>query len=251
MRLHDRRERERAGRTLVEGARETARALDAGIELETVLLAPTLLRTEGSELQRRLAVANVSLLELSEAAFARLSRRQGPDGVIAIARTPRRLLGELELSPDALLLVAVGTQKPGNLGALLRSADAAGVQAVILDAEAGTDPWNPSVVRTSMGSVFSLTPVVADGEEIRTWLAQHGVRLVASSPAAEPELWEVDLTGALAIVVGPEHEGLDAAWLDRADSCVRIPMAGAADSLNVAVSGALLLFEAVRQRRSG
>lgn len=249
VRLHERRQRERSGRAVVEGARETRRALEAGVRVETAYLAPSLLRGEGRDLAAALRSAGVPCLELAEAAFARASRRQGPDGVLAVIRPPRRSLDALRLSEAPLLLVSVGTEKPGNLGGLVRSADAAGADAVLAVDGAGADPWNPGVIRASMGSVFALPLVACDAVEARTWLAARSLRTVATSPAAEVDVWDADLTGGVAIVLGPEHAGLDAAWLEAATTRVRVPMRGAADSLNVGVAGALLLFEALRQRR--
>jgi TrmH family RNA methyltransferase len=249
-RLHDRRAREREGRTLIEGTREAQRAAEAGVTIETLLVAPELLRPDGRELARRLGRAGVPVIELTDAAFARLGRRQGPDGVVAVARPPRPTLDGLILPDDALVLVAIGTEKPGNLGALARSADAASAAALIAVEGAGTDPWNPAAIRASMGAVFSVATVAAPAAEVRDWLARRSLRVVAATPEAADEIWDVDLTGPVALLLGPEHAGLDDAWRDGADACVRVPMGGRADSLNVAVTGALLLFEAMRQRRA-
>jgi TrmH family RNA methyltransferase len=249
VRLHTRRARERDGRALVEGAREVERALAAGVRIETAYLAPALLGPAGRQAESALERADVDIVDLSDDAFAKLSRRQNPDGVAAVIQPPRRALDDLDLTDPPLLLVAVSTEKPGNLGSLVRSADAAGVDAVLAVGGAGTDPWNPSAIRASMGSVFALPVVACDDAEARAWLARKGVRLVAAAPAAERELWEEDLTGPVAIALGPEHEGLSPAWTEAAEARVRVPMRGAADSLNVGVTGALLLYEAVRQRR--
>lgn len=249
VRLHARREREREERALVEGAREVERALAANVRFVAAYLAPGLLGDAGRRAEDALERADVDVVELSEGAFAKVSRRQHPDGVAAVIRPPRRTLDDLELPRPPLLLVAVATEKPGNLGGLVRSADAAGVDAVLAVGGAGTDPWNPGVIRASMGSVFALPVVACNETEARAWLARRGVRRVAATPAAERELWEEDLTGPVAIVLGPEHEGLSSAWTETAGAMVRVPMHGAADSLNVSVTGALLLYEAVRQRR--
>jgi TrmH family RNA methyltransferase len=248
VRLHARREREREDRTLVEGAREVGRALTAGVEVEAAYLAPSRLAEAGRRVAGALEDAGVPVVELAEAAFAKLSRRQHPDGVAAVIRPPRRTLTELVLPPSPLLLVAVATEKPGNLGGLVRSADAAGADAVLAVGGAGTDPWNPGVIRASMGSVFALPVLPCEGEAALAWLTARGLRLVATAPAAARDLWDEDLTGPIALALGPERAGLPAAWLEAAQARVRVPMRGAADSLNVSVTGALLLFEAVRQR---
>lgn len=249
LRLHERRERERRGRTLIEGVRETSRAADAGVPFDLVFLAPTVAGPAATALAADLEATGVPVLELAEAPFARLSRRQRPDGVVAVAAPPRHTLADLTLPADALLLIAVGTEKPGNLGALARSADAASATALLAVGGAGTDPWNPAAIRASMGSVFSVPTLTVARDEALTWLRERNVAVVATSPAATDDIWDADLTGPVALVLGPEHEGLGQSWLDAADRQVRVPMRGAADSLNVSVTGALLLFEAMRQRR--
>lgn len=248
VRLRDRRERDRSGTALVEGARELARALAADVSVREVYLCPPLLRPEGRELAARVSESGLPAVELSEAAFARSSMRQGPDGVIGVIHLPEVTGVRPALPDDPLVLVLAGLEKPGNLGALLRTADAASVDAVVLCGH-GTDPWNPGVIRASMGSVFALPLTVLEEGETRAWLAAARVRIVATTPGAELAYWDADLAAGCAIVLGPEHEGLSDAWLESADVRVRVPMAGLADSLNVAVTGALLAYESRRQRR--
>ena len=153
------------------------------------------------------------------------------------------------MPPDALWLVAASVEKPGNLGAMLRTADAAGAAGVLV-ADAATDPFNPNVVRASVGTLFSVPLAVASAEDVRAWLATHGIRVVATSPDAPSDYATADLTGPVAIVVGGEHGGLGADWLGAGET-VRIPMAGQADSINAAMAAAVLLFEARRQRTGG
>lgn len=248
--LKERRARARAGLTLIEGVREVGRALDAGVRLRTLLLCPELVPSAaaGGRLEQRAEAAGAEVAILSQAAFARLSLRQGPDGVAAVAAWQGRSLGMLAPGDGPLLLVVDGVEKPGNVGALLRTADAAGVDAVVLTGQ-GTDLANPNVIRASMGSVFAVPAAVAEAEEARGWLRSLGARTVAATPAAPDPHWSADYRGPVAIVVGAEDRGLSEAWLRSADRTVRIPMRGpAADSLNVAVAGAVLLYEAVRQR---
>jgi len=252
--LKDRRTRERSGLTLIEGVREVERALAAGLPLRTLLLCPDLLSAgpdaaeTAASLERRAEASGADIVALSEAAFARLTLRQGPDGVAAVAVWRERALASLAPGHEPLLLVLDGIEKPGNVGALLRTADAAGVGAVVLTGR-GTDLSNPNVIRASMGSVFALPVAVAGGEETRAWLRSLRVRIVAATPGADASHWSADFRGGVAVVVGAEDRGLPAAWLEAADQRVRIPMRGrCADSLNVAVAGAVLLYEAVRQR---
>lgn len=249
LRLRERRERERSGKFLIEGVREVERALAAGIPIEQVLLAPELARPEALALAATAERDALPVSELAAAAFARLSIRENPDGLMALAPTWRTDLGELELPDEPLLLVVDGVEKPGNLGALLRTADAVDADAVFVTGP-GTDPFNPNVIRASMGSIFSRPLVTTTSEELRQFLGEHGVRVVATSPGAEKPFWDADLKGPLALILGAEHEGLGSSWLGSAHARVHIPMAGMADSLNVATAGALLLYEALRQRRA-
>ena len=249
VRLRSRRHRDRSGAFLIEGARETERALQAGVDLRAAYLCPELFNPQAVEAAKRLAEAGVPRVELSEPPFRKASLRSGPDGILTVARTWRPRPESVTLGATPLLLVIDGLEKPGNVGALLRTADAAGVTAVFLTGE-GTDVFNPNVIRASMGSVFArpVVPVATDG--LAQYLAARSVGVVATSPGADRLYWEVDLTGPTAIVVGSEHAGLEADWLNAADLRVRIPMDGLADSLNVATAGGLLLYEALRQRRS-
>lgn len=251
VRLRERRAREREGVVLVEGARELARAVGAGWPLELLAWCPEAYSEEAAAVADELTAHASSQRRFAPAAFARVSLRERPDGVLGLVRPPALGLEVLAERSDGLYLVVAGMEKPGNVGALLRSADAVGVDAVFVTG-AGTDLGNPNVVRASMGSLFT-QPVVAVAEEaaLRAALRSAGVRLVATSPGAERLFWTARLGGAVAVVVGPEHEGLDAAWLGAADEVVAIPMRGRADSLNAATAGALVLYEALRQRGAG
>lgn len=249
VRLRERRDRDRSGRFLIEGTREVERALSAGVPLSELLVAPELMRPEALALASRVERAAIRVTELAGSAFARVSMRQHPDGVLAVAPTWRTELGELELGPTPLLLVLDGLEKPGNLGALLRTTDAVDADAVFVTGR-GTDPFNPNVIRSSMGSIFSRPLVTAGEPELQEFLRDRGVRVIATAPAAEKPYWDADLRGSVAVVLGTEHQGLGEGWLSGAAERVHVPMAGMADSLNVATAGALLLYEALRQRRS-
>ncbi|MEX2536880.1 MAG: RNA methyltransferase [Trueperaceae bacterium] len=248
VRLRERRERDRSGKFVIEGVREVERALAAGVPLDEVLLASDLAKPEAFAIVSRAEREGIRVTELTTQAFDRASIREHPDGVMALAPTWRSDLFMLELPPTALLLVVEGLEKPGNLGALLRTADAVDAYAVFVTG-AGTDPFNPNVIRSSMGSLFSRPLVIAGSDEIRAFLRGRGVRIVATSPGAPLPFWDAHLVGPVALVLGAEHQGLGQEWLDSADEQVHIPMSGMADSLNVATAGALVLYEALRQRR--
>jgi TrmH family RNA methyltransferase len=225
--LRKARERRRSGLFLAEGPREVERAAAAGLRIVASYCAPSLLEWPGAD-------------EVSERVLARMSYRAEPEGVLAVVEAPRRELPR----GGTLYLVAVGIEKPGNLGAMARSADAAGADALVV-AEAAADPWNPNAIRASTGAVFTLPVVEATLDELRALDA----RLVAAVVGAGTRHTDADLTGPVALAVGAEDDGLPARWRDAADVAVEIPLRGrVADSLNAATAAAILLFEAVRQR---
>lgn len=253
MDLKDRRARVQTGTFLVEGRRESAAAVRAGFEIARVIVAPELASDAAITdlvvaVEERAASAEVETLELSRTAFEKLSLRQNPDGLAVQARVGRTALDAPALAGADLVLVIDGVEKPGNVGALMRSADAAGADLVVLTGD-GTDIYNPNAVRASQGSIFALKVRQASGEEFIALARGAGLKVVTASPAAKLDYWDVDLSGPVAIVVGAEDVGVDRAMMEASDLRVRIAMRAAqADSLNVSVAGALLLFEALRQR---
>lgn len=249
--LRRRRTREELGLTLLEGYDELALALDAGVRLRTLYFCPELMLDPATQLplvedERQRGVETV---QLARAAFEKVAYREGADGFLAVAPAVGHELAQLELADDPLLLVVEGVEKPGNLGAMLRTADAAGVDAV-LAADPVTDWGNPNVVRGSKGTVFSVPVASASTAQTLDYLSHRGVQVVAATPDTELLHTDADLTGPVAIAVGTEKYGLTDEFLERADVRVRIPMVGHANSLNVATSAAIVLYEAVRQRRS-
>ena len=251
VRLRDRRPRDEAGVFLVEGYREIRRALEKGIRLTELYHCPDWYLGENEPaLLAQAAAAGTPCIELSREAFAKVAYRERPDGLLAVAPQWRLGLDDLPAPApgrDPFLLVVEGIEKPGNLGTILRSADAAGCDAVIV-CDPVTDPFNPNVVRASTGVLFSVPLVVAESGPVRAWLRARGIRTVATTPAATRLYSDADLRGPLAVVMGSEQYGLSDFWLKEADEPVRIPMAGQADSLNVAMATIITLFEAVRQR---
>ena len=214
--------------------------------IREVYAAPGLADAETRGVLAAVASAGVPVTELGDDAFRRAAYRSHPDGVLAVGRIPDTSLSRLEIVEGALVLVVEAIEKPGNLGAMLRTADGAGVDAVIA-ADPGVDPWNPNAVRASQGALFSVPIAIADAAGTEAWLAGQAMRIVAAVPTDEgPSPWEVDLTGPVAIVVGSEHAGVSARW--RAYQSVRIPMTGRVDSLNASVAAALLMYEGLRQR---
>lgn len=248
--VRKRRHRDRGDTTVVEGREEVLLALESGVVPREFWHSPDFDRPVPGDVLDRLTALGVDLVQTSQEAFEKFAYRESPDGWLAVVPAPGRQLDQLELGDAPLLVVCEAVEKPGNLGALLRTADAAGVDAVI-SADPRSDWGNPNVVRASKGTVFSVPIAAADTDAVLAWLRAHGVTVVVGTPDATDLYTGVDLTGPVAIVVGTENQGVTTAWRAAADLSVRIPMHGRADSLNVATSAALLVYEAVRQRGLG
>ncbi|MBA2720826.1 MAG: RNA methyltransferase [Chloroflexi bacterium] len=247
VRLRDRRAREETGLTIVDGAREILRALDGGVRVETAFIASDLLRSpDALSVDARLH-GWPATIEVSPAVLAKVAFGERSDGVVAIVETPSLALADLVLPDDPLVVVVEGVEKPGNLGAVLRSADAAGVNAVIA-ADPRTDLFNPNAIRASIGTIFALPVVAATSADVLAWLTERGIRPLATVVEATTRYTDVDLRGPVAIVLGSEAGGLSDAWRAPEVSPIAIPMRGLADSLNVSIAAAVVLFEAVRQR---
>lgn len=246
--LRDRGARRAQGRIIVDGIREISRALDAGVMLREAFICRELCDdAEARALECRLAAANVELTELSPLVFEKLAYGERLEGIVAIAQTPATELARLKLPADPLVAVLEGIEKPGNIGAVLRSADAAGVSAVVL-AGGRTDLFNPNVIRASLGTVFTMPVAAAEPDEVLQWLRLQRLKVVAARVDASRLYTEAPLAGGVAIVLGAEAEGLSEIWRCDDVLAVRLPMLGVADSLNIASAAAVLFFEALRQR---
>ena len=246
--LRDRRERDRTGLTLVDGSREVRRSLEGGASIvEAFICEPLLAGEDARAMLDRLAAKGVSVHLVTESVMARVSFGERAEGVVAVARIPSLELADLALPDDPLVVVVEGVEKPGNVGAVLRSADGAGADAVVA-ADARTDLYNPNVVRASVGTVFGVPIASASTRATLDWLRDRGLRVIAARVDADRLYSDVDLTGPLAIAVGAETDGLSAAWSGTGIEAVRLPMLGIADSLNVSATAAILLYEARRQR---
>lgn len=246
--LRDRRERESSGLTIVDGARELRRALDAGVEVvEAFVCDPLLAGEDARAALTSLAADDAPVHHVSEPAFAKLAFGDRAEGLVVVIRTPDLGLGRLAPPPDALLVVLEGVEKPGNVGAVLRSADGAGADAVIA-ASPQTDLHNPNVIRASAGTIFSMPVAAAPTSAVLDWLRAHGMRILAARVEGSLAYTEADLSGPVALVLGAEDVGLTEAWTGPGVETIHLPMRGIADSLNVSVTAAILLYEARRQR---
>ena len=245
--LRRRRARDQAAVTLVEGYAELDLALAAGARPRSVYHCPELAGGDPRGVLSRVAGLGAEVIRVSPAVFGKIAYRQAPDGWLAVLPAPPTDLARLTVGGRPLVLICEGVEKPGNLGAILRTADAAGVTAVIA-ADPATDWGNPNVVRASKGTVFSVKVAAAESGEVLRWVTGAGLALVAATPDDGVPLTGADLTGPVALAVGSESTGLPPDWLARADVRVRIPMFGRVDSLNVSASAAIMMYEAVRQR---
>lgn len=247
--LRKRRTREAEGLTLVEGYEELGLALDAGVRPRALYVCEELMLDplRQHDVIDAARAAGAEVVTVARTAFERTAYREGPDGFLAVVPSVNAHPRELDLPENPLLLVAEGVEKPGNLGAMLRTADAVGVDGVIA-ADPVTDWGNPNVVRGSKGTVFSVPVAAAPTAETLEWLRDNGIPLIAATPDTDVMHTDVDYRGPAAIAVGTEKYGLTDAVLDAATTRVRIPMVGQVNSLNVATSAAILLYEAMRQR---
>ena len=250
--LRERTARRERALFLVEGFREVSRALAADVVLEEFFFCPELFKqAESAALARTIREKGTAGWELSRSAFEKVSGREGADGVLAVARCWNTALERLRLPENPLLLVVEAVEKPGNLGALFRTADSAGCAALIC-CDAVADVFNPGVVRASQGALFSMPCAVASAEETAAFLAAKEIRIFATTPAARENVWAADFSGPSAILLGSEKDGLSRFWLENAECRqIGIPQAGLSDSLNVGMAGTICLYEAVRQRRRG
>jgi TrmH family RNA methyltransferase len=233
---------------LAEGARSLHSALAAGARVREVYVSPELfLGREDAPLVDRAERAGARVHEVEPRAFRTIARNVRPDGVLALVERPASSLERLALPTEPFVVVAVGVERPGNLGAIVRTACAANADAVVV-ADASSDVYRRDVVRSSVGTIFRLPVVSASGSQTLRWLRRRGLRLVAATPAGAVPYWQGRYLGGVAVALGSERHGLGAEWLAAADETVAIPMPGPADSLNVGVAAGIVLFEATRRR---
>lgn len=245
--LRDARQRAKQGRFVIDGVREIGRALDAGIKLSEVFICPALCGSSARELESRLDKSGAVIAEVTSEVFEKLSFGERSDGVVVVAETPQRGIEQLQLPPKPMVAVLERLEKPGNVGAILRSADGAGIDAVIV-VDPETDLFNHNTIRASVGTVFSRHVSVATVEQALARLRECQIPIIATRPDAQRLYTDINFHQGAAIVVGSEALGLSPAWNEADVLGVRIPMLGIADSLNVSTSAAVLFYEALKQR---
>jgi TrmH family RNA methyltransferase len=235
--------RKQTGTFLVEGKREISLALKGGYEIETILFYPEIC----TEIEAKKISNTTELIEINKEVFQKLAYRDTTEGVLAIAKTKSQQLSDLKLSDNPLILVAEATEKPGNIGALLRTADAANLDAVII-ANPKSDLYNPNVVRSSVGCLFTNQIATGTTAEIIAFLKEKKINFYCATLQNSTAYHTQDYTTPTALVVGTEATGLTQEWRDAATQNIIIPMQGEIDSMNVSVAAAILIFEAKRQR---
>lgn len=241
--LKSSRHRNESGQFLIDGVREIIEAQKAGIIIEQFIICPELfigknILADFPENKTVLTAAKV---------FNKLAYKENPDGYLAIAKTPDKTIGDIKITDKLLIILLETVEKPGNIGAIIRTAYAAGVNAIMLD-NCPTDIYNPNIIRASEGKVFSVPVIKSNKEDVKKWLIKNKIKVFAAVTEASKEYWQADFSGRTAIVLGSEADGLSPFWREVADQNIIIPMKNGIDSLNVSVSAALLMFEAVRQR---
>lgn len=247
LRLEKRREREQQGLFLVEGYKEARMAFKTGYTVHSIFFCPEIIPSQRIEEMIQLANYSGDIYEVTPEVYARIAYRENSEGVCLLAKTRFESLHQMHLPDNPLLIVLESIEKPGNIGAILRTADAAGVHAVIV-CDPRTDIYNPNVVRASRGCLFIVPTIVCSNEEALSFLREKGIYVFAAALPAQKFYHETDFTKPAAIVMGTESEGLSDFWLRKADELIKIPMAGEADSLNVSTSAAIIVYEARRQR---
>jgi RNA methyltransferase, TrmH family len=247
-RLRDRSGRDEQRRIIIDGVREISRAFAAGVKIQELLFFSELCRdTQHQQLLAHAKQAAAELIEVTPHIMEKLSFGQRVEGLVAVAHPPARKLADLRMASEAVVAVVEGVEKPGNLGAIVRTADAAGIAAVLV-ADGGTDLYNPNAIRASLGAIFSLPVCAVSSEAALNWLREHQFRLFAARVDATTEYTSADFRRRAAIILGSEAHGLSNYWQAADITPIRLPLLGSVDSLNLSATAAVLFYEALRQR---
>ena len=246
--------RKRKGLFVVEGRRELQHCIEAGFEPHTLFICRDIITEKELDkvlgaIEENFTGMTCQIVEIPQHLYDKVAYRGGTEGIIAELKCKEMSLESLKLKKDPLVVVLESVEKPGNLGAVLRSADASGVDAVIV-CDPLTDMYNPNLIRSSIGAVFTVPVATATSEETIKWLKDNGIKIYTAQLQDSEWYYDTDMKGGTAIVMGTEATGLTDIWRKAADAHIKIPMLGRLDSLNVSVSAAILMFEAVRQRNS-
>lgn len=249
VRLRQRRERDSQKLFIIEGYRELSLALKSCLILKQVFYCQELLDNEQRHLINEVLKKGIQAVEVSKKVFLKLSYGERQEGVLAVAEQLPVKLKDLSLSKNPIIVVVESLEKPGNLGAILRSCDAASVEAVIV-CDGKTDIYNPNCMRASLGAFFNVAVVEETSLNAITWLKKNNLKIFLTTPQADSEYTKADFLGPTALVLGSEDKGLSPIWFKEPNLKIKIPMMGKIDSLNVAMAASVLMFEALRQRRA-
>jgi len=246
--LRNRRERERTGLTIIEGQRECLRAIHAKVPLKQIFIEQNVLKNSLSSLiKSNIQKLNIPIIQTTDRVFSKIAYGDRHEGILSVAEPILCTLDQLPQRKNGIYVVVEGIEKPGNLGAILRTCDGVGVDGVFL-CDGRTDLFNPNVIRASVSTVFTVPTVIVPKEELYTYLKSKDVKIVSTQPSAKTVYTQAQFKSSLAVIVGSEQKGLTDFWLKHADEKVRIPMQGKGDSLNVSTATAVLLYEILRQK---
>ncbi len=253
IKLKDKNKRDKYFLFLIEGYREILRAIEANVEIESLFICPSLfLKNNENKLIEKISSNKIPIYECLQDIFRKISYRDRPDGLLAIAKQFNNDFDNLKTiiknKKNPFLIVLEAIEKPGNLGTILRTADAAGVDAVIV-ANPITDIFNPNVVRSSIGTLFTVPIFVTESKKILNFIKENKIAIISTTPTSKTIYTDINLNKPIAIVFGTEQLGLSRIWMENSDTLIKIPMLGKADSLNVAAAATILLYETVRQRK--
>lgn len=246
--LRERKTRDASGLIIVEGVREIARAREAHIKFREVYFCPDCIKSpDGKKVLDEMIKAQTAVLETTKEIFQKIAFGEREEGLLAVCERPKFGLTDIKVPSRPFFVVAEQVEKPGNLGAVLRSCDGAGADGLIL-CDGRVDGYNPNVIRSSLGTVFSVRVVEASNTDALAFLKEHHIKIYAALPGVKTVYTQADWKGPVAVVLGSEQEGLSDFWVKNADMTLSVPMRGRADSLNVSTTAAILMYEAVRQR---
>jgi len=249
VRLRQRKHRDEAGVTVVDGLKEIGCALKSSVNFVEVYICPPALSAQDGKIIEKLKSGKAEIFETTQDVFDKITYGDRNDGALAVCETPNVSIGSIKPKANGLYLVLEQIEKPGNLGAVLRTADAVGVDGVFV-CDPKTDLYNPNVIRSSIGAIFSVPVVKCSNAQAWDFLKRHKVTVAAAIPAAEKNFYTANLKDSTAVVLGSEEQGLTDFWINNADQQVSVPMNGQVDSLNVSVTAAIILYEAHRQRQN-
>ena len=249
--LRDRKERGQSGLFYLEGLRIVTEAVQCGASIEKIIVAPELLESSfGKELVGNQRANGIEILEVSAAAFESISLKEGPQGLAAVGRQSWSRLSEIHAQPGELWVALDAVADPGNLGTIMRTADAVGAKGIIL-LDQSTDPYDPTAIRASMGAIFTQKLVKAAFDDFSSWKKESGIPLIGTSDSAQVDYHTVKYPANMVLFMGSERQGLHPRALELCDAMVRIPMVGRSDTLNLAVATAVVLYEIFNQKREG